>query len=99
MKEGTYDHGRYAVAITYTANVYEALLDSKGNALPFFINAPSAGVINVKLEDSDVFVDVNFTDGTNTEKVIAVSDSGALSAGLVAEYPYKPAATTINTTE
>jgi len=99
-EEGMYDHGRYPVDITYTSNIYSAETDGKGNPIPFFINTRAEGVIRVALEDDpSTFVDMHFNAGTGTEKVVAVDDRGSLSANLVAEYPYKPATTTINTTE
>lgn len=99
MKEGTYDHGRHSVPIAYTLGVYSALTDSKGNPIPFLINAEGAGVITGKLEDSLVDTTVNVSAGTNPDKFISVTETGTTATGIHAVYPYKPATTTINTEE
>lgn len=97
--ENVYDHGRYAVEITYTGGVYSALTDGRGHAIPFLINAAEAGIVVGKLEDSSDDADINVTPGTNADKFISVTETGTTATGLQAIYPYKPATTTIKTTE
>ena len=93
-----YAHGRFPVAITYAANVYEAIEDALGRPIPFELNAPEGGIVRVLMEDAIAYVDVYFNPGDNPAMIIGVDDRGALSAGLVAVYPFKPASTTINVT-
>jgi len=92
-------YGRYAVAIDLSSADYEALTDGKGREIPFQLNLDDGGLVTVKLVDSDVFVELYFNAGDNPAQVIAVDDASTKSTGLKAVYPYKPATTTISTTE
>ena len=97
--ENVYDHGRYAVEITYTAGVYEALTDGRGNPIPFLLNVEEAGTVEGTLEDASADVTISVAAGTNADKFISITQSGTTATGLLAVYPYKPATTTIKTTE
>lgn len=93
-----YSHGRYPVAVTYSANLYTAPTDGQGKSRPFQINSQVGGVIRVLLFEASAYVDTYFNAGDNPALVIGISDQGALSANLVALYPGPPPTTTINTT-
>lgn len=88
-------HGRYNVAIDISAADYEAATDGKGRSIPFQVNASEEVDLSVKLEDSAAFVTQHFNPGSNPSLVVAIEADAAVSATLVAEYPYKPATVSI----
>ena len=96
LEQTKYSHGRWAEAITFSANLYSALTDGQGRSIPFQLNSQEGGVVRVLLEDAAAYVDMYFNAGDNPNMVIGVDDRGALSINLVAVYPFKPAVITIN---
>ena len=99
LTENKYSHGRYPVAITYTAGYYTALTDGLSRPIPFTVNTQASGVARLLLVDASAYVDTQLNIGDNPHLVIGVAEAGALSANLVAVYPYKPATTTISLTD
>lgn len=98
LEQTKYAHGRYHEDIDISAVDYSALTNGRSQPIPFQINVDDGVKLSVKLVDSLVFEDMYFNPGDNPAQVIAV-EAALTSVDIKAVYPFKPATTSINTTD